>query len=95
VYDKGVRFSGPCFAAFCLAAPGQDQARIGFTVSKAMGNSVVRNRLRRRVREAVRLNLERLGPEWMIVVNPRRTALDATFEELTGEVRKLFSRCGR
>jgi len=68
---------------------------VGFTVSKAMGKSVLRNRLRRRVREAVRRNLDQLGPEWMIVVNPRRPALEVAFEELTREVRKLFLRCGR
>jgi ribonuclease P protein component len=54
---------------------------------------VLRNRLRRRVREAVRLRLDRLGPEWQIVINPRRSALDAAFEDLTREVERLFAKC--
>jgi ribonuclease P protein component len=93
VYDNGVRISSPYFAAFCLAATGQERPKIGFTVSRAAGNSVLRNRLRRRLREAVRLSLSRLGPKWVIVFNPRRKTLDAPFEDLLAEVRKLFLRC--
>jgi ribonuclease P protein component len=54
---------------------------------------VVRNRIKRRVREAVRLQLDRLNPQWSIVINPRRKALDASTEELRQEVERLFLRC--
>jgi ribonuclease P protein component len=54
---------------------------------------VVRNRIRRRVREAVRHCLDRLNPQWSIVINPRRKALDAPMPELFREVEKLFLRC--
>jgi ribonuclease P protein component len=54
---------------------------------------VARNRIRRRVREAVRLLLGRLNPQWSIVINPRRKALDAPAAELRREVEKLFLRC--
>jgi ribonuclease P protein component len=54
---------------------------------------VARNRIRRRVREAVRLLLGRLSPQWSIVINPRRKALDAPVAELRREVEKLFQRC--
>jgi ribonuclease P protein component len=56
---------------------------------------VVRNRLKRRMREAVRLELGLLSSEWSIVFNPRRKTLDCTFTELQTEVRRLFMRCGR
>jgi ribonuclease P protein component len=56
---------------------------------------VVRNRLRRRVREAVRLELPLLSNEWSIVFNPRRKTLDCVFTELQAEVRRLFVRCSR
>jgi ribonuclease P protein component len=59
-----------------------------------MGKAVVRNRMKRRMREAVRLNLESLPPEWSIVFNPRKPLLDARFPDLEAEVRKVFSRCG-
>ena len=67
---------------------------LGFTTPKALGKAVIRNRIRRRVREAVRLELESLSPAWWIVFNPRRKALDCPFTELQAEVKRLFLRCG-
>jgi ribonuclease P protein component len=53
----------------------------------------VRNRIKRRVREAVRLQLERLNAQWSIVINPRRKALEAPLEQIQREVERLFLRC--
>jgi len=93
VYDTGTRFSGPLFAAFCVREAEPSGPRIGFTTPRAIGKAVVRNRIRRRVREAVRLHLEHLSPEWSIVINPRRKAMKAPFGELEKEVHRLFERC--
>jgi ribonuclease P protein component len=54
---------------------------------------VVRNRIKRRLREAVRFHLDRLNPPWSIVINPRRKAFDAPLPELQREVERLFLRC--
>jgi len=54
---------------------------------------VVRNRIKRRVREAVRSALDRLNPQWSIVINPRRKAFDAPMMDLSREVERLFLRC--
>jgi ribonuclease P protein component len=62
VYDEGSRIANPLFAAFCLRESLPDGPRIGFTVPRALGKAVVRNRIRRRVREAVRHHLDRLNP---------------------------------
>jgi ribonuclease P protein component len=70
-----------------------DGPHIGFTTPRALGKAVVRNRIKRRVREAVRLHLDRLNPQWSIVINPRRKALDAPDAELQREVERLFLRC--
>lgn len=93
VYKEGFRISGPYFAAFCLRCPGQSGPKVGLTVPRSLGKSTVRNRIKRRVREAVRLNLWRLGPEWAVVFNPRSAALEAPFRELEREVQKVFARC--
>lgn len=94
VYDEGKRHSSPFFAAFCLRFPeGFEGPKIGFTVPRAVGKSVVRNRIRRRMREAVRLNLALLPSPWAIVFNPRRPVLAAEFDALQAEVRRLFEKC--
>jgi ribonuclease P protein component len=72
---------------------GESGPRIGFTTPRALGKAVVRNRIRRRVREAVRLQLDRLNPQWSIVINPRRKALDAPVADLQREVERLLQRC--
>jgi ribonuclease P protein component len=93
VYDEGTRITGPLFAAFCFREEQPSGPRIGFTLPRALGKAVVRNRIRRRVREAVRLYLDRLSPQWSIVINPRRKALVAPVSELQSEVERLFLRC--
>ena len=79
--------------AFTVREPQSDGPHIGFTVPRALGKAVVRNRIRRRVREAVRSYVDRLNPQWSIVINPRRKAFDAPMPELRREVEKFFLRC--
>ena len=95
MYDSGTRFTGPLFAAFCVREPEDGGSRIGFTLPRALGKATARNRIKRRVREAVRLHLEHLSPRWSIVINPRRKAMEAPFMELEKEIERLFDRCRR
>jgi ribonuclease P protein component len=76
-------------AAFVLQARNrrdQGPARFGFTVSKKVGNAVERNRVRRRLREIVRLSAAsrlRAGHDYVLV--GRRAALNLPFARLTQE----------
>lgn len=100
VYDKGIRLSDPLFAAFCLARPAEasngqrNSARLGLTVPRAVGNAVVRNRIKRRFREAFRLHRAEIGVEWDIVLNPRKAAAAVPWEQVERAFRKIIERCG-
>ena len=91
VYREGRKFVGPLFAAFYRGADESEPARVGWTVPKALGNAVERNRIKRRLREAVRIRLPLLAPGWEVVFHPRRAATEADFALLRDEVERLFA----
>ena len=71
-----------------------DGNRVGITVSKKLGHAVVRNRVRRRLREIYRLNEERFAPGWDIVVVARSRCVDADFRKLTHAYLSLAKKAG-
>jgi ribonuclease P protein component len=95
VYDEGSRLSATTFLAFCWNSRSPSGPRIGFTTTKALGKAVKRNRIRRRVREQVRVRLPEFPPEWWIVINPKRAALNCPAELIALDVQRLLDRCAR
>ena len=65
--------------------------RIGLTVGKVMGKAVDRNRIKRRMREAVRRNIATLEGPIDVVLHPRRSVIDLDFATLEREVAQVFS----
>jgi ribonuclease P protein component len=64
--------------------------RIGLTVGKVMGKAVDRNRIKRRMREAVRKNLATLSTPVDVILHPRRSVIDLDFPTLEREVANVF-----
>ena len=88
VYQNGRRqFTGNMTVFFLRrdAASGQG-ARVGFTVGKVLGGSVERNRIKRRMREAVRLSASACVEPVDVIFNPRKSVQDLPFTELLHEV---------
>ena len=97
MYDHGTRYACPLFAAFKLRHAGLPHTgngpRIGFTTPKGLGKAVVRNRLKRRMREAIGRQIGEAPDHWSIVFNPRRNVAEAPFEDLCREVGRILERC--
>ena len=68
--------------------------RVGVTVGKKLGHAVVRNRVRRRLREVYRLNEDRFTPGWDIVVVARSRCIKADFQKLTDAYLSLAEKAG-
>ena len=68
--------------------------RVGITVSKKLGHAVVRNRIRRRLREVYRLNEDKFLPGYDIVVVARSRCISASFQKLTGAYLALAEKAG-
>ncbi|WP_439271777.1 ribonuclease P protein component [Pseudochrobactrum sp. HB0163] len=69
-------------------AKAGDCPRIGFTVTKKNGNAVIRNRIRRRLKAAARLNEAAMAAQTDYVIVGRKEALNAPFCALTKELAK-------
>jgi ribonuclease P protein component len=91
VYREGRRRSSREFAVF-LRPNGLELSRFGWSIKKALGSAVKRNRMRRRIREIVRLHRQEIAPGWDIVIHPRSTVATENFSTLSGELLKMLPR---
>jgi ribonuclease P protein component len=89
VYRAGKRRSSSHFTAF-MKANNRMQSRFGFSIKKALGGAVVRNRIRRRMREIVRLHREEIPSGWDVVIHPKSSVARAQFEALTADFLRLL-----
>jgi ribonuclease P protein component len=102
VYKTGKRHFSASMTVFYLARPEVNletragaQAprglRVGFTVGRALGGAVVRNRMKRRLREAVRMSLPAENVAADVVINPKKSLLTSDFADVLNEVIRAFA----
>lgn len=93
LYQKGKNAVSPCLAVYCRRTGGRGN-RLGITVSNKLGNAVVRNRIRRRLREIYRLNEPRFRRGRDLVVVARTRSADADYRTLEREFLALCAQLG-
>lgn len=67
-------------------------SRFGLSVSKRVGSAVQRNRVKRRLREAIRRRLWKTLPGWDMIVTARPEAVNAEYTDLADEMQELLTR---
>lgn len=100
VYEHGRRHFSESMTVFYLlrAVSGSEDERslsnsgprIGITVGRVLGKAVQRVRIKRRIRNAVRLHLAFLQSPVDVVINPKKAVLKVEFTKLTDEIRRTF-----
>jgi ribonuclease P protein component len=93
LYNKGQSAVSPYMALY-IRRTGRKENRLGFTVSTKLGHAVVRNRVRRRLREIYRLHEEELVSGVDMVVVARVRATHATYSQLDSSFVKLCTKLG-
>jgi ribonuclease P protein component len=94
VYKQGRRHFSPHMTVFyqvrTVDTAPQECARVGSTVGRVLGGAVDRNRIKRRLREAVRLRRSGLKDAVDIVINPKKSILKLEFAVVLEEVGRAF-----
>ena len=85
VYRAGKRLPTAHFTVF-VRSNELALSRFGFSIKKAVGGAVVRNRIRRRVREIIRCRRQEIPAGWDIVIHPRSAVAKAPFAALAEEL---------
>jgi ribonuclease P protein component len=94
VYGKGRSVANRAAVLYVLPQRPPGISRVGFAAGRKLGKAVVRNRIKRRIREAVRLLWPRVKPGFSIVVIARQAAKEMAFSVLQARVEELFERSG-
>lgn len=87
VYERGDKIQSTYFVLYMLEN-GRPHHRLGITASRKIGRAVVRNRIKRRLREIFRTNKQAVFPHCDLVVNAKRSAARARNQQIQEDILK-------
>lgn len=76
----------------CVLNNQLDHSRFGFAVNSRIGRAVVRNRIKRQLRELMRLQMDRIHPGWDIILIARRPIRTADYQQMDAACARLLRR---
>ena len=94
VYEQGDKIQSTYFVLYMLENGGP-HSRLGITASRKIGRAVVRNRIKRYLREIFRANKQAISPHCDLVVNAKRAAARAHNQEIQEDILKGILRWKR
>lgn len=93
LYRRGKCEAGPFVAVYCLRN-GKEINRLGITTGAKLGKAVVRNRIRRRIKEAYRLSESRMRRGYDIVVVARGRSVTANYHKIESDLHRCLFNLG-
>lgn len=81
VYNKGKNYWNRNLTLY-VKKNGLEETRLGITITKKIGNAVVRNKIKRRVKEIYRLNKHRVKNGYDLIFIPKKNVVDLSYKEL-------------
>lgn len=90
-FKSNVVFVSNLFVAYCLHFENDNvQTRFGFVIRKKVGNAVVRNKIRRRLKSSIYTKLSCKLPLYIVIVARSKIA-EADFQAISDEVKKMYT----
>lgn len=94
IYRGGKSFANSQFVVYWSKQPAADPFRLGVSASKKIGNAVVRNRMRRMIKEIVRHHAHRIVPKTDFILIVRKPATLMKMKEMEKSVLHVLKRAG-
>lgn len=92
VYRRGKSLANRQFVVYMLPNSSIDRFRLGVSVSKKLGNAVVRNRIRRMMKEIVRHQQERVTPQIDLILIARMPVAALSYAEMEQSILHLLKK---